>query len=149
MNAHAQIAGQDERVWDRDQVVALLNTSKKAVVNAIKQLYARQTADEQASKMTRVSNGRGFNAKDAPFLSDIAKKLPRYNDNMTDRQLFVARKKLTKYWRQLLEVIEENGGQVSYTVKAPKREKAIEPLSEPAVSPVSEPALSTSGEWTI
>jgi hypothetical protein len=106
------------KVWRKDDVLELLArtdaTGKKAVVNAIKGLYARQTEDERSDKTTRVSNGRGFNAKDARFLSDIAQKLPRYRDNMTDRQLYVARKMLRKYWRQLLEIIQEKGGVVEF-----------------------------------
>ena len=114
------------RIWRKDDVLELLTrrdaTGKKAVVNAIKGLYARQTESEKADKTTRCSNGRGFNAKDARFLSSIAQALPRYHDNMTDRQLYVARKMLRKYWRQLLEIIEEKGGKVEY----PKVSKAVQ-----------------------
>lgn len=139
---HAAHIAHDDKVWTRDDVVALLQTNRKAVVRAIKQLYARQTSDEQSTKTTRVANGRGFNAKDAPFLSDIAKKLPRYDDHMTDRQVHVARKMLVKYWRQLLEVIEENGGQVSYGAKPRTSDAAASPTSEVAASPSSGIAVS-------
>ena len=161
----AQAAHVDVKIWTRDDIVALLETSNKAVVRAIKQLYARQTSDEQSTKTTRVANGRGFNAKDAPFLSDIARKLPRYNDQMTPKQTAVARKMLKKYWRQLLEVIEENGGQVSYSASKRRSEPAFPPpsdfatpvvsedakpaLSEVASSPARFEAFSMSGEWTI
>ena len=102
------------RVWRKDDVIALLDTSDKAVVTAIKGLYARQTETERADKTTRIANGRGFNAKDAPFLSDIAIKLPKYADRMTPKQLAVARKMFRKYWRQLLELIQEKGGIVEF-----------------------------------
>ncbi len=141
------------RVWTKEDILALISTNKKAVVNAIKGLYARQTADERSDKTTRVSNGRGFNAKDARFLSDIAVKLPRYNDNMTDRQLYVARKMLRKYWRQLLEIAEEKGHKVQYP--SASRAVADSPISEDADSSigeiaamVEEPAQSL-GNWGI
>lgn len=102
------------RVWRKDDVIALLDASDKAVVNAIKGLYARQTEAERADKTTRIANGRGFNAKDAPFLSDIAIKLPKYSDRMTAKQLYVARKMLRKYWKQLLQIIQEKGGVVEF-----------------------------------
>ena len=117
------------KVWTKDSVIDLLDRNDKAVVSAIKGLYARQTEGEKASRNAVVLNGRGFNSKDAPFLSDIAKKLPRYNDNMTIRQKAASRKMLRKYWRQLLEMIEEKGGVVSY--KAPKRKDAENTLDAP------------------
>ena len=114
-------------IWTKDSVIALLRRNDKAVVAAIKNLNARQTDSERASGTAIVTNGRGFNKQDAKFLCDIARKLPRHNDHMTDRQLYVARLKLTKYWRQLLEIIEEKGGQVAFP-KGTKR--ACEPSPE-------------------
>lgn len=125
-----QTVNQQSKVWTREAVVALLLSSKAAVVRAIKQLHARQTADEQQTRTTKERNGRGFNANDAPFLSDIAKKLPRYNDNMTPRQLAKARRMLPKYARQLLEIIQENGGVVDFG-KPRNSEIAVSPPSEP------------------
>ena len=104
----------NEKVWTKESVIALLDSNNKAVVAAIKGLNARQTAAERAEGTAKVQNGRGFNKQDAPFLGDIARKLPLYNDHMTERQLYVARKKIRKYWRQLLEMIEEKGGQVEF-----------------------------------
>ena len=102
------------KIWTRADIQQLLARNDEAVKRAIVNLYQRQTASEQAHKETRVQNGVGFNARDAEFLTDIAQKLPRYNNNMTPKQLAVARKMLPKYWKQLLEVIEEKGGQVDY-----------------------------------
>jgi hypothetical protein len=100
------------RVWTKEDVLELLNAEgekgKRAVAKAIIALYARQTADEQSTKLTSVSNGRGFNKIDAPFLTDIAKKLPLYSMNLTPRQLTTARKMLRKYGRQLAEIANEN-----------------------------------------
>jgi len=128
---------QDAKVWTKDDVLALLDTNKAAVVKALEALYARQTADERATLTTRVHNGRGFNSKDATFLSDVARKLPLYNRNITDRQLARVRPMLRKYWRQLLEEIEEKGGQVDYRAHEPANPQKRESVQAPA--PVATP----------
>lgn len=122
-------------IWDKGRIQALLGRSDKAVVEAIKGLYERQTADEQASGETRVHNGRGFNSRDARFLSDVAQRLPQYGDRMTPKQISVARKMLPKYWRQLLEIAEAKGAQVDYGAKSLKSEPAEEPIREIAKAP--------------
>lgn len=99
------------RVWTKERVQELLKVNDKAVARAILALYARQTAGEQAGEQTDVENGVGFNKIDAPFLSSIAKALPRYNGHMTARQLTTARKMLPKYWRQLCEIANEKEAQ--------------------------------------
>lgn len=126
--------GETAKVWDRGAVLQLLDTNPTAVVRAIKTLYGRQTADEQQTGDTRHHNKRGFNGTDARFLSDLAVKLPRYNNLLTDRQLVCARKMLRKYWRQLLEEIEQKGGAVSYKET---KTKAATPRPTPRVSPTS------------
>jgi len=69
-----------------------------------RQHAALQTADEQSGEHTNVHNKVGFNQVDAPFLTSIAKALPRYDNHMTPRQLAAARKMLVKYWRQLVGI---------------------------------------------
>ena len=98
------------KVWNKEAIVDLLMTNDRAVVRAIKVLYARQTEDEQRAEQTKHTNGVGFNGPDAAFLSSIAKALPRYNDRMTPKQIAKARKMLPKYHRQLLEEIERRQG---------------------------------------
>ncbi|CAO3459620.1 hypothetical protein [Azospirillum argentinense] len=100
------------KTWDKETIVQLLLTSDKAVVRAIKVLYARQTAAEQSAGDTLERNARGFNSADAAFLTSVARALPRYNDHMTPRQLWRARRLLPKYWRQLLEETAAKGGVV-------------------------------------
>jgi hypothetical protein len=99
------------KVWNKEAIVELLMTNDRAVVRAIKVLYARQTADEQRAEQTKHVNGVGFNGPDAAFLSSIAKALPRYNDRMTPKQIAKARKMLPKYHRQLLEEIQSRQSQ--------------------------------------
>lgn len=121
------------KVWDKDAIQALIRNNDAAVARAIRQLYARQTTGEQQTATTSVANSRGFNANDARFLTGVAQKLDHYADRMTPRQLEVARRMLPKYWRQLLEVIEERGGVVTY--KAPAKPKVVEPQTVETQAP--------------
>lgn len=91
----------------KEQIKDLLANSDKAVARAILALYARQTADERSIGVTKVSNGAGFNAHDAPFLTSIAKALPKWGNHMTERQLAKARPMLMKYAGQLLTIAQE------------------------------------------
>lgn len=139
MNAAVQ-----QKVWDKASIIDLLETNDAAVIRALKSIYARQTADEQRTNDTRHRNGIGFTGADAPILSDIAQRLPRYNDHLTPKQLRLVRAKLRKYWRQLLEEVEAKGGQVSYRepAKRPISEAADQPFSEEVDTPIVEPAHS-------
>lgn len=97
----------ETKVWDKESIQDLLRTNDAAVKRAILALYALQTEDEKISKEAKVRNGAGFNKRDAPFLCDIARKLPLYNMNMTPRQMAKARPMLMKYWRQLARIANE------------------------------------------
>lgn len=103
----------ETKVWTEQDIVALLMKNDQAVARAVLALYARQTEDEQAGETTRHVNGRGFNSRDAAFMTSIAKALPKWNNRMTPRQLVACRKILPKYRRQLLEIAEERGATVN------------------------------------
>lgn len=90
--------------WDRDSIQSLLRTNDKAVCRALLQLYRRQTASEQSSFSTQVANDQGFTASDAPTLTKLAKRVER-NIPLSPAELQLARDRLMKYTRQLLEVI--------------------------------------------
>lgn len=110
-----------DQVWNKQAVHDLLDRSAAAVAKAVLTIYARQTAAEQAIGSTVEHNGRGFSGHDAEFLSSIATRLPQYDNRMTERQLAKVRPLMKRYWKQLLEAIEEKGGQVD--LKAPKASK--------------------------
>lgn len=128
-----------EGEWNKDRVQNLIRTNDLALAKAVWEIFQRQTAAEQSSQQTIEHNGRGFTGVDAEFLSEIAKKLHRYHFRMTPRQIAVVRPKMLKYWRQLLEIIEEKqtpGITVSYKMaKAKKDEKTISPQTAIAISP--------------
>jgi len=104
--------------WTKERIIDLLDGSEVAVVRGLQAIFARQTADEQSDGTTRHRNARGFAANDAEVLSDIAKKLPRYNNRMTPRQTAFVRTRLKRYWRQLLEEVELAGKPVVWPGKA-------------------------------
>lgn len=94
---------QTENGWDKEQIVALLETNDKAVARALIRIYERQTAAEQATQNVRENNNRGFNKADAPALTSIAQRLLRFG-SLTPKQVQYVRRRITKYWRQLLEI---------------------------------------------
>ena len=94
---------QTENGWDKDQIIHMLETNDKAVARALIRIYERQTSSEQAEHTARENNNRGFNKADAPALTSIAQKLLHYG-SLTPNQLKYVRRRITKYWRQLLEI---------------------------------------------
>lgn len=88
------------RIWTEDEIRELVQTNDKVLYGALKNLYACQTADEQADGETHNRNGAGFNGADAPILSSFAEFLER-TGFLTPKQKVLARKKLVKYNKQL------------------------------------------------
>lgn len=123
-------------VWTKERVLTLLEQSDAAVARGLTQLYARQTSAERNADTTVERNGVGFNSRDAKVLSDIARRLPYYNNRMTPRQISMVRGMIKKYWRQLLDIIAENGQEVCYTAISLKGEIAeIKAAAETELSP--------------
>jgi hypothetical protein len=91
-----------------EQVRERIATSTLSVEKAIVALHARQTADEQAAKVTGHDNGMGFTGADAFILSSFAewigKSWKQPGQKLSDKQLLIARKKLPKYAGQLLKI---------------------------------------------
>ena len=94
------------RVWTKDFIKYLINTNEVAVYKALKRLYSFQTAEEQSGEETVVSNGKGFNAYDAKYLSGLSTWVLA-GKKLTTNQLKEARKRLMKYSEQLLDYIIE------------------------------------------
>ena len=95
---------------DKAQIrILLLETAdgktlyKQIVYRFLQSMYSRQTADEQEYKTTHHSNGKGFNARDAKFLSDVASKSKKWN-GLTDNQAKFVAKTLVKYAGQLADI---------------------------------------------
>jgi len=92
-----------KRVWTRDEIKTLLQKNDKMVSRSVVKLYEYQTASEQENNNTRESNGVGFNAVDASFLTSIAERVISGRP-LTDKQIKATRKAILKYTGQLTEI---------------------------------------------
>jgi len=57
---------------------------------------------------TRVSNNVGFNHADAPYLSYCAKYALEKRVQLSGKHLEKSRKRIKKYWAQLLDIANSN-----------------------------------------
>lgn len=97
--------------FSKDQIQNNILTDVRWTIRTIEILFDRQTTDEQTTGHTKHENGRGFNGRDSEILTSFylqIEKRKRYNNPylLSDRQIEISRKMLPKYWRQVLEEIE-------------------------------------------
>ena len=101
-------------MFDRAGILSILanpegvtgqHQNRYLVYRMLQAMYERQTQSEQASGMTHVLNGVGFNGVDSGFLSDVALKSRKYK-NLTPGQAKAVGRSLKKYVRQLVEIAE-------------------------------------------
>lgn len=102
-----------ESTWDKARLQALLLSNDKAVARAVHLVYKNQTASERAIGATVEDNGVGFTGVDGGILSSYAKFYEKAGF-LTVKQIAVARKKIVKYWRQILKDMESRGYDVSF-----------------------------------
>lgn len=93
------------------EIRAVLNAEnrdlrRRAVQKAIVVLYARQTADEQATEQTRHLNARGFTAADAKRCSFVATFLAK-GGNLKDETVARYARRVSKYAGQLADIAAE------------------------------------------
>ncbi|MFW6224952.1 MAG: hypothetical protein ACOC4B_01650 [Bacteroidota bacterium] len=96
----------NNKVWKKDEIAHLLETSNKMVWRSVVKLYEYQTLDEQNSDITNHNNGVGFTCADAFILSQFAKYYNR-NKFLTPKQTSLARRKMKKYAGQLTKIANE------------------------------------------
>lgn len=92
------------KTWDREAIQQLLATNDAAVCRAILQLWNRQMPSEQSAHCAKFHNDQGFNAADAPVLSPLARRLAEGRP-ISPAEVMLARPRLMKYTRQLLDAI--------------------------------------------
>lgn len=97
------------QTWNKDSVQNLLRTNEYAMKRAIVKIYERQTQDEKIQQATTQSNGIGFTGVDAKFLSSLAVQVIS-RGTLSPKQTAIARNKMPKYWKQILELIKEKEG---------------------------------------
>lgn len=98
------------KIWSKETIRELLLKNDNAVYSGMLRIYDRQTSLEQASQETSDYNAIGFSGVDGHIMSSFTEAYKKYN-RLTEKQMNIARKKMLKYWRQLLEVIREQTNQ--------------------------------------
>lgn len=96
------------RVWTKQSIQELLEVSDKAVERAILAIYARQTEGEKYEGSTVVHNSMGFGAYDANVFTRMAKEILAGKAYTHANAEFARRWKIKRYWRQLVEIANEN-----------------------------------------
>lgn len=98
------------KLWNKEEIQALLDRNDVAVVRALLTIYQNQTEDEKAVGATRHWNSIGFTGADDMFLSSVAEKVQQYGRFASEKQLNAVRKSIKKYWKQLLQEIAQKQG---------------------------------------
>lgn len=105
--------------YTQQGIQTLLKSNDKALCRAIVAIYKRQTQAEQAHGNTLEHNGKGFTAIDAYVMSYCARLLLQ-GSTLSYSQMRGARSTMQKYWKQLIEVAEEND-----RIKQARAERAL------------------------
>ena len=94
------------KAWDKESIKDLLDRNDKAVYRAILLIYSFQTDEEKYMGTTKTVNGRGFSKFDVEVLSSFAMQLRR-GQELTLKQMYVARPKIKKYAGQILQYMKD------------------------------------------
>ena len=94
------------KAWDKESIKDLLDRNDKAVYRAILLIYSFQTDEEKYMGTTKTVNGKGFSKFDVEVLSSFAMQLRR-GQELTLKQMYVARPKIKKYAGQILRYMKD------------------------------------------
>ena len=94
------------KAWDKESLKDLLDRNDKAVYRAILLIYSFQTDEEKYMGTTKTVNGKGFSKFDVEVLSSFAMQLRR-GQELTLKQMYVARPKIKKYAGQILQYMKD------------------------------------------
>ena len=94
------------KAWDKESIKDLLDRNDKAVYRAILLIYSFQTDEEKYMGTTKTVNGKGFSKFDVEVLSSFAMQLRR-GQELTLKQMYVARPKIKKYAGQILQYMKD------------------------------------------
>ena len=98
------------KTWDKDSLRDLLDKNDKAVYRAILLIYSFQTDEEKYKGVTKTINGKGFSKFDVEVLSSFAMQLRR-GQELSLKQMYVARPKIKKYVGQILQYMQDKAEQ--------------------------------------
>ena len=123
-----------DKVWDKEEVQALLDKSSEAVGRALMVVFNNQTESEKAAFATQLHNGVGFTGADAEWLTDIAKKWLKWRRWASERQCNAVRKSVKKYHRQILQhMLDKTPGATLVT----GTRKKVDPVAAIPIAPIS------------
>lgn len=100
------------RTWDKTSIQRLLDSNDTAALKALKIIYDNQTDDEQTTERTKYHNGKGFTGIDAEIMTSIYKWYER-KGWVSPKQMRIIRRKVRRYWRQVLTAIVEKDEQTA------------------------------------
>jgi len=92
------------KLWSKESIQKLLETNDESVIKAMLRIYDRQTQDEQVAQDTQDWNSVGFTGVDAEIMSSFTEYYNKWG-KLSPKQMMLAKKKMKKYWKQLLDVI--------------------------------------------
>jgi phage terminase large subunit-like protein len=99
------------KVFTKASIRAMLECNDQWLYRAIVAINAGQTANELACGGTVEDNGIGFNGVDGNIMMSFAAQLNRCGW-LSPKQTIIARKKMTKYTSQLLNIARENANKL-------------------------------------
>ena len=95
------------KVWDKDEIKAVLVRSDVFVTRSVVKMLERQTSDEARGGYTHEANSVGFSAFDAEFLTSIANQIID-GRNLSVKQIASARKSMLRYAGQITDIANVN-----------------------------------------
>ena len=110
------------KVWDKDEIKAVLGRSDVFVTRSVVKMLERQTSDEARGGYTHEANSVGFSAFDAEFLTSIANQIID-GRNLSVKQIASARKSMLRYAGQITDIANVNV--TVEQIKAHREEKRI------------------------
>jgi hypothetical protein len=110
------------KVWEKDEIKAVLVRSDVFVTRSVVKMLERQTVAEAQGGYTNEANSVGFSAFDAEFLTSIANQIID-GRNLSVKQIASARKSMLRYAGQITDIANVNVTEEQ--IKAHKEEKRI------------------------
>jgi hypothetical protein len=89
--------------WDKESILAKLNSDPEFTKRALLKLFELQTHDEQNSENTIEHNGVGFNGTDGYIMTAIAKHYIA-KQYISPKQMAIVDKKIKKYAQQIANI---------------------------------------------
>jgi len=103
----------------REHIEHMIATNDKWLERGILAIWKFQTRNEKVWVTTHEYNGVGFNGPDGHFLTSLGNILNK-GYHLSDKQKFVARKRMKKYCGQLLKIANEKTIEDIYREEAKK-----------------------------